>query len=190
MSDVVYFFGGWDPIGRILVVGTLTYVALVVILRISGSRSLASMNAFDFIVSVAIGAVFGRTLTAKGVALAEAVTALALLVALQYTVAWLQTRWTFFMGIITNPPALLYYRGEFLREAMRRQRVTEAEVQGAARKKQLGSMEDVEAVVLESSGEFSVIESLGDGSALGETIEKQIRRRTGEQAGGGSGDTQ
>lgn len=179
MSDVVYFFGGWDPVGRILVVGVLMYVALVVILRVSGSRSLASMNAFDFIVTVAIGAVFGRTLTAQGVALVESVTALALLVALQFVVAWLQTRWSFFMGIITNPPALLYYRGEFLRDALRRQRVTEAEVRGAVRKKQLGSMDEVEAVVLESSGEFSVIRSVGDGSALGETIEEQIRRRTG-----------
>ena len=179
MSDVVYLFGGWAPIGRILVVGTVTYVALVAILRISGSRSLASMNAFDFIVSVAIGAVFGRTLTAKDVALAEATTALALLVALQYAVASLQTRWAFFMGIVTSPPTLLYFRGKFLRDALRRQRVTEAEVKAAVRKQQLGSMDAVEAVVLESSGEFSVIQSLGDGSALGETIEEQVRRRTG-----------
>lgn len=175
MSDVVYFFGGWDPIGRVLVVGTLTYVVLVLVLRLTGSRSLASMNAFDFIVTVALGAVFGRTLTAKGVALAEGVTALVLLLALQYLVAWLQTRWSFFMGVVTNPPALLYFRGTFLRDAMRRQRVTEAEVQAAVRKKQLGSMDEVEAVVLESSGEFSIIQSIGNGSALGKEIEEQVR---------------
>lgn len=186
MSDVTFFFDSWTSIGRILVVGTLTYAALVLILRLTGSRTLASMNAFDFIVTVAIGAVFGRALTAKGVPLAEAVTALALLVALQYAVAWLQTRWSFFMGVVTNPPALLYFRGEFLRDAMRRQRVTEAEVEAAVRKKQLGSMDEVEAVVLESSGEFSVIKSVGDGSALGDEIEEQVRRRTGADAGGAS----
>jgi uncharacterized membrane protein YcaP (DUF421 family) len=178
MSDVVFFFSGWEPLLRILVIGILTYMALVLVLRISGSRSLASMNAFDFIVTVAIGAVFGRALTAKTVALAEVLTALILLVALQFAVAWLQTRWTFFMGVLTNPPALLYHRGQFLRDAMRRERVTEAEIEAAVRKKELGSMAEVEAVVLESSGEFSVIASLGDGSALGKSIQDEIARRT------------
>lgn len=176
MSDVVFYFSGWEPLVRILVVGTLTYVALVVVLRISGSRSLASMNAFDFIVTVAIGAVFGRGMTAKSVSLAEVGAALFLLVALQFVVAWLQTRWTGAMGFITSPPRLLYYRGEFLRDAMQRERVTEAEMHAAVRKKEFGSMTEVEAIVLESSGEFSVIESLGDGSALDAALQEQIER--------------
>lgn len=67
------------------------FLALILILRISGSRSLASMNAFDFIITIAIGAAFGRSLTAKKVALAEAVIAFILLITLQMCVAWLQT---------------------------------------------------------------------------------------------------
>jgi uncharacterized membrane protein YcaP (DUF421 family) len=176
MNDVVFWFGGWPPIGRILVVGTLMYIALIVLLRISGSRTLASMNVFDFIITVAIGAAFGRTLTTRQVALAEALAAFVLLVALQFVVAWLQTRWTNAMGIVTNPPSLLYYRGEFLRKAMRRQRVTEAALKAAVRKEHLGSMAEIEAIVMESSGEFSVIRTLGDGSALGEVLQKQVAR--------------
>lgn len=178
MKDVVYFFAGWEPLGRIVVVGTAMYVMLVVLLRLSGSRTLSSMNAFDFIVTVAIGSVFGRALTARGVALAEAVVAFLLLVALQYAVAWLQTRWPRFGGAVTNPPVLLYYRGRFLRDAMRRQRVTEAELRAAVRKKRLGTLEEVEAVVLESSGAFSVIRTVGDGSALGAQVRGQIEAQS------------
>ncbi|CAN5638015.1 DUF421 domain-containing protein [soil metagenome] len=177
MNDVVYFFGGWEPVLRIVVVGVLMYFALVLIFRVSGSRTLASMNAFDFIVTVAIGAVFGRTLTAQGVALVESVTALALLVALQFIVTWVQTRWSDFGEVIRNPPALLYFRGMFLDDAMRRQRITRDEILGAVRKSHLGSLGEVEAVVLEPSGEFSIIRSLGDGSALGERITDQIEQR-------------
>jgi len=133
------------------------YVALVFFLRISGSRTLSSMNAFDFIVTVAIGSVFGRALTAKDVALSEAIVAFGLLVTLQYVVTWIQLRWPFFRRVVTNPPALLYFRGEFVDSAMRKQRVTESEIKSAVRKKQFGSIDEVEAVVLESSGEFSVI---------------------------------
>jgi uncharacterized membrane protein YcaP (DUF421 family) len=178
MNEVVYFFGGWDPVLRIVVLGVLMYGALVLIFRVSGSRTLASMSAFDFIVTVAIGAVFGRTLTAQGVALVESLTALGLLVALQFVVTTLQTRWSPFQRVITNPPSLLYFRGVFLRDALRRQRVTEDEILGAVRKKQLGSMDEVEAVVLEPSGEFSIIRSVGNGSALGRRIREQIEEET------------
>ena len=173
MSDVTFFFGGWPPILRIVVVGTLAYAALILLLRIAGKRTLAQMNAFDFIITVALGASFGRILTARNVALVEAVTAFALLITLQYVVARLHLRWPAFARAITAPPALLFYRGEILHDALRRQRVTEAEVETAVREHGLGTMDQVEAVVLESNGKFSVIpkKSAGDQSAMGELID-------------------
>jgi len=174
MTDVTFFVSGWNPLVRIVVVGVAMYVALVFFLRISGSRTLSSMNAFDFIVTVAIGSVFGRALTAKDVALSEAIVAFGLLVTLQYVVTWIQLRWPFFRRVVTNPPALLYFRGEFVDSAMRKQRVTESEIKSAVRKKQFGSIDEVEAVVLESSGEFSVIGSVGDEHSFGEQLEEHL----------------
>lgn len=174
MTDINFYFSGWEPLVRIVLVGIGMYAALVLFLRVSRSRTLSSMNAFDFIVTVAIGSAFGRALTAKTVALSEALVAFGLLVTLQYVVTWVQVRWPFFGRVITNPPALLYFRGEFVDEEMRRQRIAKSELQSAVRKKQFGSLEEVEAVVLESSGEFSVIESIEDGSAFGETLDEQI----------------
>lgn len=174
MSDIVYVFSGWEPLVRILVVGTAMYLALVLLLRISGSRTLSSMNIFDFIVTIAIGSAFGRALTAKSVALSEAVTAFALLILLQYLVAWLQVRWSPFKRMVTNPPVLLYFQGEFQHKTMQQQRITEAQVRGAVRKQRIGSLHEVAAVVLESSGDLSVIRVMGDGSALGTEIREQI----------------
>ncbi len=84
MSDATFFFGGRAPVLRILVVGTFAYGSLITLQRISGKRTLSQMNAFDFLITVALGASFGRILTARNVALAEAVTAFALLMALQF----------------------------------------------------------------------------------------------------------
>ena len=83
MDETVFFWSGWDPIVRILVVGTITYVALVLLLRISGKRTLTRMTAFDFVIAIAIGSVFGRVLTAKTVSIAETVTTFILLILLQ-----------------------------------------------------------------------------------------------------------
>lgn len=168
MDRVTFFFGGWEPVARVVVVGTLAYAALVLLLRVSGKRTLARMNAFDFLVTVALGASFGRVLTARSVALAEAITAFSLLVSLQYVMAWLQVRSPRFASAVTSPPSLLYFRGRFLREAMSRERVTEDELRTAIREHGVGSFDQVEAVVLESDGRFAVVmtSQVGDGSAL------------------------
>lgn len=174
MIDASFHFSGWRPLVRIVIVGTAMYVALVLFLRISGSRTLSSMNAFDFIITVAIGSTFGRALTAKTVVLTETIVAFGLLIGLQYVVTWTQFRWPLFGEAVTNAPALLYFRGEFIEKTMRRERVQRGELQSAVRKKKFGSLDEVEAVVLESSGEFSVIESVGDASSFGETLDEQL----------------
>lgn len=179
MSEVVVFFDGWMPVGRVVVVGVAMYVALVVLLRLSGSRTLSTMNAFDFIVTVAIGSVFGRALTAKGVALVEALVAFVLLIVLQYAVAWAQQRWPHINDVVTNPPRLLYFRGRFLEDELRRSRVSRDSMDAAVRKHDLGSLREVDAIVLESSGELSVIVDLGDADAFRGQVAQQAERHGG-----------
>lgn len=54
------FFDGWSDLLRILVVGSLAYAGLVGFLRVSGKRTLAKMNAFDLVVTVALGSTLPR----------------------------------------------------------------------------------------------------------------------------------
>ncbi|MFC4905070.1 DUF421 domain-containing protein [Kocuria oceani] len=162
------FFDGWAPLGRILLVGTLAYLALVLLLRASGKRTLAQMSSFDFVITVAIGATFGRILTARSVPLLEAVTAFTLLVTLQYLVSSLQIRSRRFSRAITAEPTLLLHRGQVLHQALRRERLTEKELEGAVRKHGLGSLTEATAVVLEADGSLSVISpgNTGDSAIL------------------------
>lgn len=168
MNDTTFFFGGWEPVLRVVVVGTLAYLALVPLLRVSGKRTLARMNGFDLVLAVAIGAVFGRAITAHDVALVETLVAFVLLVLLQWITAWLQVRSRRFAVLITPPPTLLFFRGRVLEDALRREKMTQPELHAAVREQGLGSMDAVEAIVLESDGKLAVVkaESAGDGSAL------------------------
>ena len=165
---VNFFFDGWEPLARIVVVGTLAYCALVVLLRVSGKRTLSRMNGFDFVITVAIGSTFGRILTARDVPVLEVVTAFGLLIGLQYTVTSLQLRLPRFSRWVQAEPTLLVYRGQILHDAVRRERLAEKELDGAARKHGLGSLQDAEAVVLEADGRLSVIgtDRAGDAGAL------------------------
>ena len=78
------FFNGWTALAHTVIVGVAAYAALVVLLRLSGKRSLAKMNAFDFVVTVALGSTLATVLLSKEVAPAEGALAFALLLFLQY----------------------------------------------------------------------------------------------------------
>lgn len=151
------FFDSWTGLGRVLVVGVLAYAALVVLLRVSGKRTLTKMNAFDLVVTVALGSTLATVLLSKSVALAEGVLALVLLILLQYAITWASVRSPRFQAIIKAQPTLLVYRGEFLPGALKQQRVTREEVMAILRAQGRRQLEGVLAVVLETDGSFSVV---------------------------------
>ena len=157
------FFDSWSGLLRVLVVGALAYVALVGLLRVTGKRTLAKMNAFDLVVTVALGSTLATVLLSKDVALAEGVLAFALLAGLQYVVAWLSVRSKPFRQLIKSEPRLLVSSGEILDGAMRDERVTRDEILSAARSSGYAGLEDIEAVVLETDGSFSVVGKAREG---------------------------
>ena len=76
-------FDGWSGVVRILIIAPAAYAALVLILRLSGKRTLSKLNAFDLIVTIAIGSTLASIITTKTLALVEGLTALLLLVLMQ-----------------------------------------------------------------------------------------------------------
>jgi uncharacterized membrane protein YcaP (DUF421 family) len=119
------------------------------------------MNAFDFVVTVALGSTLATVLLNKGVALADGVLAFSVLIGLQYLITWSSVRVRWVRQLVTGEPLMLLYRGEFLPKAMRQARVTEDEVRAAVRGAGLALLHDVEAVVIETDGSFSVVRRSG-----------------------------
>ncbi|UZH54031.1 DUF421 domain-containing protein [Salinimicrobium tongyeongense] len=174
MDDTTFLWNGIQPLVRIVLVGVTAYLAIVLILKISGKRTLASMSAFDFVIAVTIGAVFGRTLTAKDLSISEAVTAFALLALLQFIFAYLENKSGTFKRIFNSTPTLLYYNGEFIQKNLHKERLDKSKIIGAARKKGFGSMDDVSAVILEIDASLSVIgkSKEGENSTFQELVEQ------------------
>jgi uncharacterized membrane protein YcaP (DUF421 family) len=150
-------FDSWSGLGRVLLVGSLAYVALVLLLRISGKRTLSKLNAFDLVVTVALGSTLATVLLSKSVALAEGALALGLLIFLQYAIAWLSVRSPRFQTLVKAEPTLLLHRGVFLEGAMRAERITREEILAALRASGAAEPLGIAAVVLETDGSLSVI---------------------------------
>ena len=151
------FFDEWSVLLRTLVIGVLAYVGLILFLRVSGKRTLSKMNAFDLIVTVALGSTLASLLLNKEVALAQGLLAFALLILFQFVITWLSVRVRWVRRLVTGEPSLLVYRGEYLQHALKQARLTENELQAAVRSAGLAAPSDADAVVLETDGSFSVI---------------------------------
>jgi len=161
-----FLFDNWMGLLRTVVVGVLAYVALVTLLRFSGKRTLAKMNAFDFIVTVALGSTLATVLLSKAVALAEGVLAFMLLIGLQFIVAWLSVRSSWVESLVKSEPSLLLYQGRFLHAALRAAHVSETEIAAAVRQQGIDEPAKAAAVILETDGTFSVIGQLPADEAL------------------------
>ena len=156
MNYADMFYQDWAGIVRTLIVGTLGYVFIVITLRVSGNRTLSKLNAFDFVVSVAMGSVFASMLLSEGVALAEGAVAFALLCALQFAVAWGSVRSKRFAHLVRSQPVLLAKDGETIERAMHSSRITHDELHAVLRS-QGCELKDAGAVFLESDGTFAVM---------------------------------
>jgi uncharacterized membrane protein YcaP (DUF421 family) len=152
-----FLFQDWAGLLRTLLVGVLAYGGLILLLRLSGKRTLSKMNAFDLVVTVALGSTLATVLLSEDVALAEGLVAFAVLILLQYVVAALSVRSATISRLVKAEPALLLYRGRFLDDALARERVTRSEVLAALRAEGHAAADAVEAVVLETDGSFSVV---------------------------------
>lgn len=148
------FFSSTKSLLHIFVVGVFGFIALVTILRVSGNRTLSKMNSFDFIITIALGSTFSSALVDKRTSLADAVFAFSILVGLQWAVTWLSVRYPAFERLVKSRPVLLFERGHFFRDQMRKSHVTEEEVLSGVREQGMDSMKDVEAVYLEGNGKI------------------------------------
>lgn len=167
------FFDSWESITRTIVITVLAYILLIVLLRASGKRTLSKMNAFDLIVTIALGSTLATVMLSKDVALADGLLALFLLIFLQYVITFLSARYKAISGLVKSSPSLLVYKGEMLKKAMKKERIAEDEIYAIIREKGLGSIEDAGAVVLETDGSLTVVKDLK--SLENETMKKVNR---------------
>lgn len=151
------FFDSWSGLARVLIVGLFAYVALVALLRISGKRTLSKLNAFDLVVTVALGSTLATVLLSKDVPLLEGILAFALLICAQYIITALSVRSVAVRRFVKSEPRLLFHNGQMLQQALRRERVTENEILAVARASGYADMAKVGAVILETDGSFDVI---------------------------------
>lgn len=134
----------------------IIYIALIASSRLVGPRSFSQFTAFDFAVTVALGAIVGATSTGA-TSLPNGLIALAMLFLLRWLVA--RNRRKGLSILVDNAPILIMAGPEILNENLEKAKITEADLLQSLRKKGITRLEEIQAVIMERDGSLSVIKA-------------------------------
>lgn len=160
------WFESWESIIRTLCLTILGYAAMLILLRISGKRALSQMNAFDLIITITLGSILASLALSKDLSFADGLTSIVILIGLQFLLSWLSVRVRAVEKIITSPPTLLFYKGQFLHKAMKDERITLEEINGIGRQKRYSTLDEIDMIILEPAGELTIIENIKNGNNI------------------------
>lgn len=156
------YFDSFESLNYILISSTILYLLLIVFVRVMGKRSTAQMNNFDWAVTVAMGSVLASTMIFKDASIADGVTGILVLMLLQYWITKLTFHFSKAGDVIKSSPRILFYKGKFLEDNMKKERVMESEIYTAIRQSGEGNLQEVYAVILENNANLSVISKSED----------------------------
>ena len=139
----------------------LLLVTVIALTRLIGLRSFSKMSAYDFAITVAFGSTLAATVINPAISLGEGMLAFAVLFVSQWAVGVLRTLVPAIEDAADNSPLLLMRDGEILHDNLRDARVTESDLMGKLRESGALRLDQVRAVVFETTGDVSVLK--GDG---------------------------
>lgn len=142
-------------VGLILVSSLVIYLAVILVARINGLRSFSKMSSFDFAVTVAIGSLLA-SVAATSTSLTNGIIAVAAIMLFQRLMATAR-RNTGIGKVVDNQPILLMAGAEILTDNMQLTRITPGDLRGKLREAGITEWSQVRAVILETTGDISVL---------------------------------
>ena len=134
------------------------YAILLVLLRISGRRTLAQMTTFDFVLLLIISEATQQALLGDDFSVTNALVVIVTLLAMDVGLSLMKQHVPSSGKLIDGLPMIVVENGTMLRERMRRARIDESDILESARKTQgLESIEQIKYAVIEITGSITVI---------------------------------
>ncbi|QBI20053.1 DUF421 domain-containing protein [Egibacter rhizosphaerae] len=160
-APMEWFASSWPVLATVVASTVGVYLVVLVSTRIVGLRSFSQMSGFDFAVNIALGSMIAATAVNADVSLADGAVAVAVLFVVQVLIAKIR-RYGFGTDWVNNRSLLLMAGPEFVEEHLRRSQLTKDDVRYKLREANVFRYEDVRAVILETTGEVSVLHSRDD----------------------------
>lgn len=163
-----------DPIWETILGSALIFILVILLTRIIGLRSFAKFTAYDFAFTVAIGSIISSTLTSS-TTIAHGAIAIASLLTLTFIFSYLQRKFPKLSSVISNKPLLLMNGDKILYDNLKYARIEKTQLIAKLREANVLDFKQVVAVVLESTGDMSVLHKANLEVNLNEDLLEGVR---------------
>jgi uncharacterized membrane protein YcaP (DUF421 family) len=141
-----------------IVRSSVIYVFLLILFRVIGRRTLASITTFDFVLLLVVGEATQQALLAEDYSVTNAFVVIGTLAALDLLLGWAKQRWPSLDRVVEGQPILLVIEGREVKQNLDREGIDRNDILEAARESHgLAALEQVRFAVLERTGSISVI---------------------------------
>ncbi|MGK7389500.1 MAG: DUF421 domain-containing protein [Candidatus Cyclobacteriaceae bacterium M2_1C_046] len=147
----------FDHITLVIVTASVSYIAIIVLVRLYGLRSFSKMSSFDFAMTVAIGSMVASASISTKPLLVEGVVGLGTIFILQAVFGYFRSRSKKFHNLIDNTPILLMVDGFILENNLEICQVSKEDLYAKLREANVYKFSQVKAVIMETTGDISVI---------------------------------
>ena len=138
--------------------GIAVFVFIFVLTRVMGRRELSSLEPFDLILLIVLGDAVQQSLTQDDYSVTGAFIVISTIAILQVGVSYLNFRVPRLRPLLDGEPIVIVQDGKVIEANAKRERLTPEDIAEAARLQQIGSLEDVQWAILETSGELTFLE--------------------------------
>jgi uncharacterized membrane protein YcaP (DUF421 family) len=157
------FGTNWSGVGEVMLRGSITYLAILAILRVARRES-GTFSIPDLIVIVVVADAAQNAMAGQYNSVTEGIILVGTIVLWSFVMDFLAYRWDGFRRVITPAPTVLVRDGRPLRRNLRQNLITMDELEAQLRASGVASVDGVKRATLESDGEISVIPIDGDAS--------------------------
>lgn len=166
-----YFFEGLEFIPEYIIGILILYVLVIIYINLLGLKSFSKMSSYDFAHTIAIGSLIASSIATGKPSLFVGLFLIGFLFLVKYIISFLQKKSSWFEGLVNNKPLLLMQNGAILEENLKKSRVSKSELIGKLREANVFQFSEVKAVVLENTGDISVLHSKEETNVDDEILE-------------------
>jgi uncharacterized membrane protein YcaP (DUF421 family) len=136
----------------------LVYLFLLLLLRLTGKRTLAQITTFDFVLLLIISEGAQQALIGEDYSMINGAIVVSTLIGINILMSLLKQRYKWVDRLLDDIPLVIVADGKPLKDRMDKARVDEEEVLDAAREVHgLEHMEQIRHAILERDGKISII---------------------------------
>lgn len=172
-----WLYSANDPLVQTLLGSLLIFIVVIILTRLAGLRSFAKFTAYDFAFTVAIGSIISSILTSS-TSITHGSVAIASLLFLALLVSTLERKFPKLKSVISNEPLLLMNGSDILEKNLKYARIEKSQLVAKLREANVLNYNQILAVVLESTGDISVLHKSSDSNIneLNQNLLEGVRR--------------